>query len=93
MDWTKIIATVAGALILALQGTNIVQGVAISGTENRIERVEEDLAKSNLELNKLIVSNQETFRKYAEQNFDVIEKKLTDVHQQIFPSPTPKPNQ
>lgn len=63
MDWTKIVVAVISALVVGLQGTNIVQGVAIQSTEARIERVEDDLAKANLELNRLIVANQEEFKK------------------------------
>jgi hypothetical protein len=43
-NWTKILATIFGALILALQGTNVIQGVALQGQETLIERVEDDLA-------------------------------------------------
>ena len=87
LDWTKVVATVFGALILALQGTNVFQGVAISGAESRIERIEEDLAKANLELNKSIVANQEDFRKYL-PILDAMAKKLDSLS-----TPTPTPNQ
>lgn len=81
-NWTKIAATVGGALIVALQGVNLSQGVAISGTEQRVERIENDIERANNELNKTILANQEKFRIYTETlsaRLDNIDKKLDEL--------------
>jgi hypothetical protein len=90
-NWTKILASVFGALILALQGTNIVQGVAISSTESRIERVEDDLSHANLTLNKLIIGNQEEFRAKWTKFEPIIDGMDHKLDRLLSPSPTPTP--
>jgi ABC-type transporter MlaC component len=49
------------ALIVALQGTNIVQGVAISGTEQRIGAAEDKIENLQDDLLKEIKANQQAY--------------------------------
>jgi hypothetical protein len=82
--WTKILTTVIGALILALQGTNVIQGAAIQSTETRVQGTEERIEGLEQSIGEKIVANQEKSFKEALRRLDEIEKRLPPL-----PSPTP----
>jgi len=50
MDWTKLLATVLGAAILALQGVNVHQEASINAHEVKIENLQAESAKEIHEL-------------------------------------------
>ncbi|MBV8120411.1 MAG: hypothetical protein JO081_10820 [Alphaproteobacteria bacterium] len=50
MDWTKLLATVLGAAILALQGVNVHQEASINAHEVKIEKLQAESAKEIHEL-------------------------------------------
>jgi hypothetical protein len=85
--WTKILTTVIGALILALQGTNVIQGAAIQSTETRVQGTEERIEGLEQSIAEKIVANQEKYFKEVQvalRHLDEIEKRLPPL-----PSPTP----
>ena len=82
-DWTKIIATVGGALIVALQGVNLSQGVAISGQETRIEKVEVELANKNYDLNQKILELEKKIDVNQEKALEVFPPKIEDINKKL----------
>jgi uncharacterized membrane-anchored protein YhcB (DUF1043 family) len=74
---TKIIAAIAGGLLLALQGTTIVQN---KDNQAEVGQVRTNLDASNQELNRLIIANQELFKKDSAEfrhRLEEIDRKLS----------------
>lgn len=88
MDWTKLLATVFAAALLALQGVNVHQGGMIERTEEKIIQLQSETEKEIRELHQLFFPIRDAIKDSIgrQQRMEAMLNKLCNT----TPTPTDK---